>query len=155
MTVKNQIEPIRKTLDLNCTIAHAFNVFTDRMTIWWPLKTHSCFGESSKEVIVDKRMGGKIVEYSKSGDTNVWGEVLAWEPPTLFVMTWHPANSDKLATKLTVQFKKLSEAKTQVSILHEGWENRGDQADVVRGQYNFGWASVLELFKAFAEGKKS
>ena len=32
---------VRKTIRVPCSVERAFALFTDRITTWWPLETHS------------------------------------------------------------------------------------------------------------------
>jgi len=151
----NRIEPVKKVIELNCSIEHAFNIFTEKFGVWWPLKTHSCSQENASTVEMEHFVGGKVVETSKNGKTYEWGEVLKWNPPFDFSMTWYPDETKEVATRVTVQFEKLDAQKTKLNLLHEGWEARGDKAVDIRNTYNSGWTGVLASYESFIVKGKS
>jgi hypothetical protein len=109
----------------------AFRTFTERIGDWWPLATHGCFGEDAAGLsIVD----GQLVERSVDGETEVWGEVVRWEPPVRFAVTWHPGRSDGVHTLVEVEFR-ADEDGTRVELAHTGWEIYGDEAEQRRAVY--------------------
>ena len=55
------IEPIRLTLDLECTVAHAIEVWTSRIAQWWP-RDHTVSGEPDLTVVLEGRPGGRNFE---------------------------------------------------------------------------------------------
>lgn len=114
----------------------AFTLFTDRIGSWWPLATHGVFGEHATVAFED----GKLVERA-SGSATTWGEVLEWDPPRGFRMTWHPGNGVEDATEVTVTFLPEGDGQVRVHLVHTGWERRAD-ADI-RASYETGWATVL------------
>jgi uncharacterized protein YndB with AHSA1/START domain len=128
----------------------AFRVFTDRIGDWWPLPTHGCFGADAAGLRFDD---GRLVERSAGGDVEVWGEVLAWEPPRRFAVTWHPGRSGGPHSVVEVSFR-ADEDGTRVELVHSGWEAFGAQAAERRAAYEGpdAWALVLELFRTAAEG---
>lgn len=145
MTKPLGIPNIEKQIDLRCSAEHAFNVFTKKISIWWPLSTHSCFEDDSLKVVIEEKMNGKIIEYSKSGETSCWGEIVEWNPPKKFAMTWHPSSPENEATLVSVEFMQMNES-CRVKLVHSNWERRKDPK--IRDGYDKGWDSVLGLFVA-------
>ena len=64
-------------------------------------------------------------------------------------MTWHPAQSPALATRLEVRFEDTASG-SRLLLLHDGWEARGDDAPLVREGYREGWTSVLKCLEELA-----
>lgn len=141
------IEPIRMTTTVPLSPGDAFDLFTGRLHTWWPLATHSVFTTEAATCVFEPRPGGRIVERSRAGEENVWGEVLAYEPPHRFVVTWHPGGGP--ATELEVTFTPADDG-TYVELEHRGWEvfeNPGE----ARAGYANGWPFVFgERFPAAA-----
>ena len=52
-----------------------------------------------------------------------WGELLAWEPPARFVMTW---TMTPVPTEVELSFAALGPALTRVTVEHRGWEALSD-----------------------------
>jgi uncharacterized protein YndB with AHSA1/START domain len=127
----------------------AFRVFTDRIGAWWPLPTHGCFQEKAAGLQI---ADGRLVEESMTGELTVWGEVLVWEPPRRFVVTWHPGRDDGPHSVVEVEFRP-DEDGTRVELTHSGWEAFGPEAARARASYAGpdAWNLVLSLFKTSAE----
>jgi hypothetical protein len=52
------IEPLRLSVEIQCSAAHAFEVWTSRLSTWWP-KGHSASGDPDMVVTLEPRMGGR------------------------------------------------------------------------------------------------
>ena len=76
--------PVVRRVDVRRTPADAFRLFTEQMSAWWPLKSHSrakdAAGEVTQRVDFEARVGGRIFETLNTGEQRDWGEVLAYEP---------------------------------------------------------------------------
>jgi hypothetical protein len=128
----------------------AFQVFTDRIGDWWPLPTHGCFGEKAADLRI---ADGQLVERSVDGDVEVWGDVLAWDPPRRFAVTWHPGRSGDPHSVVEVEFRPDQDG-TRVELTHSGWAAYGSRAAEVRAAYEGpdAWTKVLGLFRIATEG---
>jgi hypothetical protein len=136
---------VRKTIVVEAPVALAFQVFTEEMSTWWPLATHSVFDEHATRVTVEPRVGGRVYETSDAGEESEWGRVTAWDPPTVFAMTWHPGADPAEYTDLEVRFTVEGNG-TRVDLVHTGWERRGAAAaDMAKG-YTGGWDVVLGFY---------
>jgi hypothetical protein len=130
--------PLVREVIVRTDVETAFRLFTDRISDWWPLATHSVFGEHATVAFED----GRLVERAGTTSTT-WGEVLAWDPPRGFRTTWHPGHDADEATEVAVAFTE-QDGETLVRLTHTGWERqaRGD----VRASYERGWVLVLERY---------
>jgi hypothetical protein len=141
-------EPVRKSIAVKCTPAHAFSVFTESMSSWWPLATHSLSTDRATGCGIEPRVGGNVYEVRDDGERISWGWVTAWEPPARFVMKWHPGHERSEAQEVEVRFTPVAGG-TRVDLEHRGWEALGASAAEVREGYNNGWEGVfVELFAA-------
>jgi uncharacterized protein YndB with AHSA1/START domain len=136
------VAPVHKTLQVACSPERAFEVFTRGIGAWWPLGSHSISGDSVSEVVFEERVGGRIFERHDGGGEGEWGRVLAWEPPSRFVMTWYPGSDPSQATELEVRFA-ADGGGTRVDLEHRGWEILADRAQESRSSYDSGWGDVL------------
>lgn len=142
---------VRKELVVRCRPELAFDVFTARMSDWWPLATHSVGAEEARSVTVEPEAGGRLYETCADGAEHLWGRVTHWDPPSGFDCTWHPGRDDTAATNLSLRFHPHDDG-TLVVLDHLGWEILGDQAEEVRSGYDGGWQSVfLEQYAAAVE----
>jgi uncharacterized protein YndB with AHSA1/START domain len=134
---------VEKTIVVEAPQEHAWVVFTERIGSWWPLRTHSIGQERAETVVIEPRVGGRLVETIRGGEEAVWGNVLVWEPPSRLVLTWHPADPREQATELELRFVAEGERATRVELEHRGWERLGDRAAASRDNYDSGWPEVL------------
>lgn len=146
MTNADRFPSIEKHLNLECSVEHAFRVFTKNISTWWPLESHSCFETKSDRVVIEEQVGGQIIEYSKEGHSAVWGNILSWQPPFRFSMTWHPSSPVDEATIVAVEFFKISDSSCRLKLVHSEWHQRKDPN--IRGNYENGWDMVLSLFSS-------
>jgi uncharacterized protein YndB with AHSA1/START domain len=153
------MEPIRRSVKVQCPVERAFRVFTERMGTWWPLETHSIavdqeLGQKAETLKVDTREGGRIEEVLEDGSTRDWGGVLAWEPPHRVLFAWKPNDRPTPPTEVEVRFNTESDG-TLVEVEHRGWDRLGDASIEIRPLYasKGGWTMVLKRYKDAAESK--
>ena len=143
------IAPVVKKRNVPLAPRAAFDLFTRRMGEWWPVATHSIAGEGVKEIRFEGHIGGRLLEVAADGSQFSWGEVLAWDPPNRFVISWHPTREPKAASVLEVRFRPHGGG-TELTLEHRAWEEHGAEAERLRGQYEPGWDYVLERFEGAA-----
>ena len=143
------LPPLKKQIRVALGPDAAFDLFTMGMSRWWPLATHSCFEQEAQRIEIEPRAGGEVLEHAKDGRRAPWGRVLEWEPPHRFAMTWHPASDPSNATRLEITFT-VEAGQTLVTLVHSGWEARGDAAGDIRGGYDKGWDATLARYAAAA-----
>lgn len=153
----SDVEPIRRSVTVRCKPDRAFRVFTDEMTTWWPLDVHARAvydfegeGVKAERVEVQGHVGGQILEHMSNGEALPWGEILAWEPPTLFVMAWKPHARPDPPTEVEIRFTPDG-AGTLVELEHRGWERLGPKAVEAMEGYAEGWVQTMDLFAAAIE----
>jgi uncharacterized protein YndB with AHSA1/START domain len=148
-----KLRPIVKTIDLGRSTRDAFRLFTEEISAWWPLKTHTLAvaakGQKSVRVTIEPRVGGRVYETLQDGSQLEWGEVLAYNPGRLFSMEWLLGRPSSEATEVTVRFEKRDDAGCRVTLTHENWENIGGEGERLRNSYDNGWIAVFE--KGFGE----
>lgn len=138
----SQMPPVCKELVVRCRPQLAFDVFTARMSDWWPLATHSVGAEEAQSVAIEPEEGGRLFETCADGAEHVWGHVTYWDPPAGFDCTWHPGREADAATRLSLRFHPVEDG-TRVVLEHAGWEILGDEAEATRNGYDGGWESVF------------
>lgn len=141
--------PVVKERTVPLDRGEAFQLFTRRMGDWWPAAPPFSIAEEVVEVRFEEAVGGRVVEVSATGDENEWAEVLEWDPPSRFVLSWHPSRERSPSSRLEVEFQAAG-AGTLVRLTHSGWEAFGDQSDAVRSNYESGWDVVLRPFEELA-----
>ena len=81
--------PVRQSVVVRSDLRHTFGTFVRAIGAWWPVTPFSAGGDEVRDVTFEQRQGGRVYETWQDGTEIEWGEVLAWEPPERFVMTWN------------------------------------------------------------------
>lgn len=151
--------PVRQATLVRSNLTHTFDTFVRTIGVWWPLKPFSAGKDRVREVVFEQRRGGQVYERWHDGTVVVWGELLVWERPDRFVLTW---NQTPVATEVEIAFTALGPELTRVTVEHRGWENLTDEqlgedcalpGGYRSGAYATGWARILARLVAAAEGK--
>ena len=142
MSTQAQVEAIRKSVTVNVPIEKAFEAFTDGIASWWPHATHSHGGEKASAVF-EGREGGRVYERREDGTEADWADVVAWEPPSRFVLDWKIS-----ASEVEVRFTGVGAGVTRVDLEHRGWDRAGEGAEAKRENYDGGWDVVLGRYVA-------
>ena len=147
MSTQAQIEAIRKSVRVNVPVERAFEAFTDGITSWWPLATHSYGGDKATAAVFEGRVGGRMYERQEDGTEADWAEVVAWEPPNRFLLDWKISPSE-----VEVRFTEEGGGVTRVDLEHRGWDRAGEGAEKIRENYAGGWDVVLGTFVSGTKG---
>jgi uncharacterized protein YndB with AHSA1/START domain len=153
MSTQTTVEPIQRSVTVNRSVEDAFRVFTEGISTWWPLHSHSIEAMGSDgarvptEAVLEPREGGRLYERMSTGEEGYWGTITTWEPPHRVVISWK-VNPDAAApTEIDVRFREEGGA-TRVDLEHRGWERLGADAAEARASYADGWKGV---FGAYAD----
>jgi Activator of Hsp90 ATPase homolog 1-like protein len=137
----NALPPIQREIFLPLTPSVAFGRFVDDIAAWWPVATHSVFGQGARVSFE----GGLLIEQNRDGQRTTWAEVVALDPPRLVHLNWHAGQPGAEATDVVVTFEDR-DGGTLVSLQHRGWERRRDP-ESARREYDTGWDVVLGGFQ--------
>jgi DNA-binding transcriptional ArsR family regulator len=148
-TTEKMIPPVVKSRVVPIPIEEAFELFTRRIGEWWPVATHSILGAEVAGVRFEEGVGGRVVEVATDAKEHSWADVLAWDPPHRFVLSWHPNPNPVAASTLEVRFVSASGG-TEITLEHRGWEEFGDSGEGIREDYQSGWDVVLTPFEEAA-----
>src|SRR5919108_1934006 len=144
------IEPINLSFEVACSPEHAFDTWTQRISLWGPA-AHTASGEADTTVVLEGRIGGRIFERTRSGVEHVWGEVTVWERPGRLGYLWHLRRDRADATEVEIRFLSAGDGATRVEIEHRGWERLGALGDEQRNRNRGGWATLLPHFVEAAQ----
>jgi uncharacterized protein YndB with AHSA1/START domain len=139
------LPPIVKVVTVKATPERAFARFTQEMSAWWPLHSHSVGEANAESVRVEGRVGGRIVERTRTGEEFVWGTIEIWEPPQRLAFSWHPGDDPSRATRVELRFRATGD-RTRVELHHSGFERLGPKGSRIRRVYPIGWIYVLGLY---------
>jgi uncharacterized protein YndB with AHSA1/START domain len=150
-TTQTTVEPIQRSVTVNRSVEDAFRVFTEGISTWWPLHTHSIEamdrGGVPAEAVLEPREGGRLYERMSTGEEGYWGTITTWEPPHRIVIAWKVNPEAPAPTEIDVRFSEQAGA-TRVDLEHRGWERLGERAAEARASYADGWK---EVFGRYAE----
>lgn len=143
-------EPVIKTRTVPLPVEQAFALFTERIGSWWPTETHSIAADNEDAtagtiIRFDAHVGGQVVETAPDGSECSWADVMAWQPPHRFVLSWHPSPNPIASSVLEVTFT-ATEGGTELRLVHSGWDEFGADAGERRDGYNTGWEMVLDRY---------
>lgn len=146
---------VRRSVSVPLGPQRAFDLFTARMTEFWPTE-HSLGAADVAEVVVEPGVGGRWFERGVDGTECDWGRVAAWEPPGKVVLLWQIGADwqfdPELETEVEVTFTAEPSGRTRLDLRHRHLERYGDQADAMHAVFDSpgGWGGTLARFSALA-----
>lgn len=149
MTATIAVAPVRKRIRVAAPPAHAFDVFTTRMTRWWP-PGHSINTSPIAAVVLEPEVGGRWYERGEDGSECRWGTVLVWEPPARLVLNWQISPQWRfdaaLTTEVEVRFQGDGDG-TIVELEHR-LDGYGPAAAPMRNIFDSlkGWGGIVERY---------
>lgn len=149
------IAPVRKSVRVKASQAHAFQVFTAGLDRWWPRKG-SIGASPLKTATIEPRLGGRWYETGEDGSEATVGKILLWDPPQRFIVSWdinHRWKPDTtVGSEVEVRFTVEGPDATLVELEHRKFEVMGAEAGAsMRKDVDGGWPGILESFRAAAE----
>jgi uncharacterized protein YndB with AHSA1/START domain len=147
------IEAIRRDVVVPVSIDEAFEVFTARMTDWWP-SDHHIGSAPIERIIIEPREGGRWYTRHEDGSETSTGQVLAWEPPERLIITWQIGADWRYHVDLmtTVELTFVAEApdRTRVRLEHRDLERFGPEAERMRDTFSGpgAWTATLAAYAA-------
>jgi uncharacterized protein YndB with AHSA1/START domain len=158
MTTQAQSDTsVRTSIVVEAPIECAFAVFTDAIATWWP-PDHHILEASLESMTFEPRVGGHIVDRGVDGSECRWARVLAFEPPTRFVISWDINLDWKVETdpqrtsEVEVTFTAEAPGRTRVELEHRRLERHGEGWERMRDAVGspLGWPGGLDRFAAAA-----
>ena len=149
---------VKKSIIVNATLEHAFDVFTAGFDSWWPRSHH--IGKSPMEkAVIEMRVGGRCYSTQVDGTDCDWGQILEWDPPHRFVLAWQITHEWgyqpdlSKSSEVEIRFTAQPGGGTRVDLEHRHFERMGPDGDSMRVGVGGpgGWPGLLEQFKAQAE----
>ncbi len=152
MTTETKAHTVTKSVTVGAGREHAFTVFTERFSSWWPTSHHIGAADLA-DAFIEPREGGRWYERGVDGSECEWGRVLAWDPPERVVLSWHlqgdwsydpdPAR----ASEIEVRFVAEAPDRTRVELEHRHIDrhDRADQVMIGVDSPN-GWSGILAAY---------
>jgi hypothetical protein len=137
--------PITHDLRVSCSPTQAFDTFTGRIDVWWPPEGYA--PGPIRDVRIEPRVGGAVVQELSSGELYQWGTVLTWEPGRRYRQSFTMAQDPAHPSELDVRF--VAEAGgTAVRFAHGGWT----AGNLDRRTGFNDWPYILGRFAVLADG---
>ena len=146
---------VRRSVSVPIDPAKAFELFTERMTEFWPSE-HSIGTTDLAEVVIEPREGGRWFERGVDGSECPWGRVAQWTTPGRLVLMWQITAAwqydPSFLTEVEVDFIDEGAGRTRVELAHRHLERYGEHADMMRQAFDSpgGWTGTLNGFAALA-----
>ena len=143
---------IKKEFTVAASQKTAFDVFTQKMDLWWP-RSHHIGSADMTEMVVETHVGGRWYSKHADGSEANCGHVLIYQPYDLFVLAWQ-INADfkcapDLVTEVAIEFIPESTSTTRIRFEHKDLHKLGN-GKVVESM-DGGWGMILQLYKNTAE----
>jgi hypothetical protein len=138
--------------------AKAFELFTARMTEFWPPE-HSIGASPFEAVVLETRVGGRWFERSADGAECDWGRVGAWEPTSRVVLVWQITAEWKFdpefETEVEVTFTEKEPGRTTLDLRHRNLQRYGELAEQMRAIFDSpgGWTDTLNRCARLADSE--
>jgi hypothetical protein len=151
------IESVRREVVVPATPARAFEVFTARMTDWWPA-AHHIGSAPIEQIIIEPHEGGRWYTRHEDGTETSTGFVTVWDPPHRLEVTWQISAEWRyeaaLITHVEVRFSELEDGRTRVALEHRDLDRYGERAEHMRETFSKpdAWGSTLSQYAAAFEG---
>jgi uncharacterized protein YndB with AHSA1/START domain len=146
---------VARSITVPLSQARTFELFTSRMTDFWP-REHSIGTAEIVEVVVEPRAGGRWFERGVDGSECSWGRVAVWEPPRKVVLLWQIGSSwqfdPDFETEVEVTFTEESPGRTRLDLRHRNLQRYGDATEQMRAIFDHpnGWEGTLARFADLA-----
>ena len=151
-------EPLVQTIEVPCDQQTAFTVFLE-LDSWWPkgrFATSVMRGEVVREVRVEARDGGAIVEVCSDGEEYRWGTIRTYDPYGYLKMDFHvphPGEASPGFSTVEVRFVPLADDRTRVELEQSDWESLGDVAEMAQSGYRTAWTAILADYRTACEDR--
>lgn len=146
------IAPVRKTIIVQTTPQHAFEVFTAGIDRWWP-KSHGIGSAPVRESIIEPFVGGRWYTKCEDGTHVTVGHVRIWQPAECFAVSWEisadwkPDARAAFASEVEVRFLPEATGRTRVELEHRNFARMGaTEGETMRKGVDGGWPTLLDLF---------
>ncbi|HVM31694.1 MAG TPA: SRPBCC family protein [bacterium] len=146
---------IKKELVVKASQKTAFEIFTQKMDLWWPRSHHIGGDKKMTAMILEPKPGGRWYSAHEDQSQCDCGHVLHWEPNSRLVLNWQINDEFKfdpqLRTEVEILFIPQGPETTLVKFEHRDLERMGETGRHVAGM-DQGWGLILELYRQQAQG---
>lgn len=140
---------IEKTVVLPCRPAKAFELFTTRVSDWWPPERRHTQDPHARMFLLAT---GRFFEQASNGVEVELGRVRVWEPPSRLVLDFYPGTDAAHPTEVEVLFQVEEGAshRTRVTVFHRATAASASLFHMRASAYVASWDLVLPAFERAA-----
>lgn len=131
---------IEKSILLACGQARAFEIFTRKISDWWPPERRHTKDPKSTIVLSED---GRFFERDASGNEVELGTVITWEPPARIVLDWYPGTDKDHPTRVEIRFAAEGDG-TRLVVEHGPTSASEDLFSTRAPRYEASWSLVLD-----------
>jgi uncharacterized protein YndB with AHSA1/START domain len=147
------MQPIKKEVTIEASQETAFNVFTQKIDLWWP-KTHHVGKTPLVESVLEPGTNGRWYSKHEDGSEINVGYILSWNPFGRLVLVWQ-VNGDfqydpNLITEVEIKFIDEGPKKTRVQMEHRDLDKLTGGTKVIEDM-DKGWEYIMNLYKGVAD----
>jgi uncharacterized protein YndB with AHSA1/START domain len=135
---------IEKSILLRCSADEAFQLFTGRITEWWP-PTHRPTKDPESTLHLEQT--GRFWERARDGREMELGRVLVWEPPHRLELAFYLGTNPAQPTAVTITFTTENDGArvtTRVTIHHRPTPESADLWNQRAPVFERSWDAVLQ-----------
>jgi uncharacterized protein YndB with AHSA1/START domain len=139
---------VRHAVHVPVQPSRAFEIFTQHAREWWnPATTANPTKSPIADIVIEPRIDGRWYERGVDGSVCEWARVLAYDPASRLAVDWHP---DGVSTTLEISFENPAPRRTDVTLVHYGFEGFSEKASRMREVHDQVWSELLDRFAKFA-----
>ena len=143
------MQPIRKEILVEASQETAFQVFTEKMDLWWPRSHHVGKTPAVESILEAGSRGRWFTRHEDGSEVNV-GYVLVWDPFGRLVLVWQIDGNfqcdPQLHSEVEVIFTPEGPQKTRVKLEHRDLEKLKGGKKVIEDM-DQGWGYILDLYR--------
>jgi uncharacterized protein YndB with AHSA1/START domain len=143
------MQNIQKEVLVEASQETAFQVFTEKMDLWWPRSHHVGKTPAVESVLEPGTKGRWFTRHEDGSEVNV-GYVLVWDPFGRLVLVWQIDGNfqcdPQLHSEVEVVFTPEGPQKTRVKLEHRDLERLMGGKKVIEDM-DQGWGYILDLYR--------
>ena len=153
MTSTTEQTAVTHEIVVEVPVGRAFKVFTEQFDQIKP-REHNLLAVPIAETVFETYVGGAVYDRGEDGSECRWARVLAFEPPTRFVISWDISPQWQIETdpektsEVEVRFVAVGPERTRVELEHRHLDRHGLGWETERDGVNddAGWPLYLQRF---------
>jgi uncharacterized protein YndB with AHSA1/START domain len=130
---------IQRSILLHCPLAEAFQLFTERVSEWWPAP-HRPSKDPESRMFMEP--GGRFWELGRDGREIQLGRVITWTPPHRLELDFYVGTGLTHPTAVEVTFTP-EDGGTRVTVHHTSTEESHEMWAVRAPVFEKSWDAVL------------